>query len=38
MNNRFEETRKEILELLGEVHGPKLYYIRSFIRGLIKRK
>ena len=38
MNNRFEDTRQEILKLLEGISAEKLYYIKRFIEGLTKKK
>ena len=33
----FEDTKKEIIDLLEDIHGPKLYIIKRFIIGLTKK-
>ena len=32
------DIRQEIIKLLEDIHGPKLYYIKRFIEGLTKNR
>ena len=39
MNNRFEDTRQEIIKLLEDIEDTYvLNFIKSFINGLIRNK